>query len=126
MDMASATKNIAIFVPAVAVKAESRIGKTLGLKSMDAPSLIRAVTAGLSWSAVKKFLGATGLTQQELAHYLDIPERTFARRREAGAFDRREYGMQRSNFSMGMQPGPILGSLPSGGSASAGRGRSIT
>ena len=90
MDMASDTKNIAIFVPAVAVKAESRIGKTLGLKSMDAPSLIRAVTAGLSWSAVKKFLGATGLPQQELAHYLDIPERTFARRREAGAFARRE------------------------------------
>lgn len=88
--MAGATKTVATFVPAVTARAESRIGKTLGLKGMDAPSLIHAVAAGLSWSAVKKFLDATGLTQQELANYLDIPERTFARRREAGGFDRRE------------------------------------
>ncbi len=88
--MAIARKTVATFVPAVPAKAESRIGKTLGLKSMDAPSLIHAAASGLSWGAVKKFLDATGLTQQDLAHYLDIPERTFARRREAGAFDRRE------------------------------------
>lgn len=88
--MAIATKTIATFVPAVTARTESRIGKSLGLKSMDAPSLINAVATGLSWSAVKKFLDATGLTQQELANYLGIPERTFARRREAGAFDRRE------------------------------------
>ncbi len=88
--MALATKPIATFVPAVTAKPESRIGKTLGLKSMDASSLVHAVATGLSWNAVKKFLDATGLTQQELANYLDIPERTFARRREAGAFDRRE------------------------------------
>jgi putative toxin-antitoxin system antitoxin component (TIGR02293 family) len=90
MNMAVATKTIATFVPAVTAKAESRIGQTLGLKSMDVPSLINAVAAGLSWRKVRKFLDATGLTQQELANYLDIPERTFARRREAGAFDRRE------------------------------------
>jgi len=88
--MASTTKTIATFVPAVTARAESRIGRTLGLKSMDAPALIKAVATGLSWNAVKKFLNATGLTQQELANYLDIPERTFARRREAGAFARRE------------------------------------
>ncbi len=88
--MALQTKPIATFVPAVAVKSESRIGRTLGLKSMDTSSLIHAVAAGLSWNAVKKFLDATGLTQQELGNYLDIPERTFARRREAGTFDRRE------------------------------------
>jgi putative toxin-antitoxin system antitoxin component (TIGR02293 family) len=88
--MSIATKTIATFVPAVTAKTESRIGKTLGLKSMDASSLIDAAAAGLSWRAVKRFLDATGLTQQELANYLGIPERTFARRREAGAFDRRE------------------------------------
>ncbi len=57
---------------------------------MDVPALIHAATAGLSWSAFKRFLEAAGLTQQEVAHYLDVPERTVARRREAGAFDRRE------------------------------------
>lgn len=88
--MAVATKTIATFVPAITTKVKPRIGKTLGLKSMDVPVLINAAATGLSWNAVRKFLDATGLTQQELAHYLDIPERTFARRREAGAFDRRE------------------------------------
>lgn len=51
---------------------------------------MQAVAKGLPWNAVRRFLDATGLTQQGLAKYLDIPERTFARRREAGAFDRRE------------------------------------
>jgi putative toxin-antitoxin system antitoxin component (TIGR02293 family) len=46
--------------------------------------------SGVSWNSVRKLLDATGLTQQEMAAYLDLPERTFARRREAGAFDRRE------------------------------------
>jgi len=88
--MALATKPVATFVPAVPARVESRIGNSLGLKSMDASSLMNAVATGLTWGAVKKFLDATGLTQQELANYLDIPERTFARRREAGMFDRRE------------------------------------
>jgi putative toxin-antitoxin system antitoxin component (TIGR02293 family) len=88
--MAIAAKPVAVFVPEVPAKAESRIGKSLGLKSMDAASLMNAVGNGLTWSAVRKFLDATGLTQQELARYLEVPERTFARRREAGAFDRRE------------------------------------
>lgn len=79
------------FIPPVApVRSTTRIGKALGLNNMETPSLMRVVAAGLSWSAVRKFLDATGLTQQDLARYLDIPERTFARRREAGAFDRRE------------------------------------
>lgn len=88
--MALANKNVAAFVPPLAVKAKPRIGATLGLKSMDVPTLIGAAKAGLPWSGVKKFLVATGLSQQQLASYLDVPERTFARRREAGAFDSRE------------------------------------
>lgn len=85
-----ANKSIAALVPSRAPRIKSRIGTTLGLKSMDVPTLISAAKAGLSWNAVKKFLGATGLSQQQLANYLDIPERTFARRRETGALDRRE------------------------------------
>ena len=57
---------------------------------MDVPTLIKAASAGLSWNSVKKFLGATGFSQKQLANYLDIPERTFARRRETGSLDRRE------------------------------------
>ncbi len=90
MDMAIAHKSVTAFVPSGAPKARPRIGATLGLKSMDVPTLIKAASAGLSWNSVKRFLGATGLNQQQLAGYLEIPERTFARRREAGALDRRE------------------------------------
>lgn len=88
--MAVVHKPVAAFVPSRAPKPRPRIGTTLGLKSMDVPTLINAARAGLSWNSVKRFLGATGLSQQQLASYLDIPERTFARRRETGALDRRE------------------------------------
>ena len=88
--MALANKSVAAFVPSPAPKGRPRIGATLGLKSMDVPALIKATSAGLSWNSVKKFLAATGFNQQQLANYLDIPERTFARRRETGALDRRE------------------------------------
>jgi putative toxin-antitoxin system antitoxin component (TIGR02293 family) len=79
------------FIPPTApASSRTRIGKLLGLKNMESRSLMQAVVTGLSWNSVRKFLDATGLSQQELAKYLDIPERTFARRREVGAFDRRE------------------------------------
>jgi putative toxin-antitoxin system antitoxin component (TIGR02293 family) len=57
---------------------------------METPSLMQAAQSGLSWNAVRKFLDIIGLSQQDLAKYLAIPERTFARRRETGTFDRRE------------------------------------
>ncbi|WP_433965344.1 type II RES/Xre toxin-antitoxin system antitoxin [Tunturiibacter gelidiferens] len=83
-------KSIATFVPSATRMPGTRIGKALGLKSMETASLMRAVQFGLSWNAVRKFLNITGLSQQDLAKYLTIPERTFARRREVGTFDRRE------------------------------------
>jgi putative toxin-antitoxin system antitoxin component (TIGR02293 family) len=76
--------------PSVAHTPGTLIGKALGLKSMETSSLMRAVKSGLSWNAVRKFLDIAGLSQQELAKYLTIPERTFARRREAGTFNSRE------------------------------------
>jgi putative toxin-antitoxin system antitoxin component (TIGR02293 family) len=83
-------KSIATFVPSATHIAGTRIGKALGLKSMETSSLMQIAESGLSWSAVRKFLNLIGLSQQDLAKYLIIPERTFARRREAGAFGRRE------------------------------------
>jgi putative toxin-antitoxin system antitoxin component (TIGR02293 family) len=84
------TKSIATFVPSATHMPATRIGKALGLKNMATTSLIQAVQSGLSWNAVSKFLDITGLSQQDLAKYLIISERTFARRREAGTFDCRE------------------------------------
>jgi putative toxin-antitoxin system antitoxin component (TIGR02293 family) len=84
------TKSRATFVPSVPHMPASRIGKALGLKSMETPFLMQTVQSGLSWNAVRKFLDITGLSQQDLAKYLAIPERTFARRRETGTFDSRE------------------------------------
>ena len=84
------TKSVATFGPSSTHLRNTPIGKALGLKSMEAPSLMQAVKSGLSWTAVRKFLDITGLSQQDLAKYLIIPERTFARRREVGTFDSRE------------------------------------
>ena len=84
------TKTITTFVGSATIMPGTRIGKALGLKSMETPSLMQAAQSGLSWNAVRKFLDIIGLSQQDLAKYLAIPERTFARRRETGTFDRRE------------------------------------
>lgn len=62
-------------------------GKLLGLKRMTLPSLLRLIAEGLPWSAVAKFLKASGFTQQELARFLAIPERTLARRKDAGSLN---------------------------------------
>ncbi len=86
----SRTKSIAMFVPSVTHIPGTRIGKALGLKNMETPSLMQAVKSGLSWNAVRKFLDLTGLSEQDLAKFLVVPERTFARRREVGTFTRRE------------------------------------
>jgi putative toxin-antitoxin system antitoxin component (TIGR02293 family) len=84
------SKPIATFVPSATHMPATRIGKALGLKSMETPSLMQALKSSLSWNAVHKFLDITGLSQQDLAKYLTISVRTFGRRREAGIFDRRE------------------------------------
>jgi putative toxin-antitoxin system antitoxin component (TIGR02293 family) len=57
---------------------------------METRSLMKAVHSGVSWSSIRRFLDITGFSQQDISSYLMIPERTFARRREAGIFDRRE------------------------------------
>jgi putative toxin-antitoxin system antitoxin component (TIGR02293 family) len=84
------TKVVPFVPPAHSGSEEIRTAKVLGLSSLEIRSLMRVAAKGLSWQAVKRFLDAIGLTQQAFAEYLDIPERTFARRRETGAFDRKE------------------------------------
>lgn len=61
--------------------------KLLGLKRMALPSLLRLITRGLPWSAVASFLKSSGFSQQELAQSLSMPERTLARRKEAGTLN---------------------------------------
>jgi putative toxin-antitoxin system antitoxin component (TIGR02293 family) len=63
------------------------LGQELGLKKMDVSSLIRLLSEGLPWSAVTSFVKNTGFSLVDLARYLGIPERTFARRREAGMLE---------------------------------------
>ena len=62
-------------------------GRTLGLKEMTLPSLLRLIDRGLPWSTVPAFAKVSGFSQQELADYLGIPARTFARRRISGTLD---------------------------------------
>src|SRR5215469_2209778 len=62
-------------------------GRTLGLKEMNLPSLIRLIDKGLPWSTVPAFARVSGFSQQELADFLGVPARTFARRRISGTLD---------------------------------------
>jgi putative toxin-antitoxin system antitoxin component (TIGR02293 family) len=85
-------KNIPVarFIPSTPRRKTTRVVKALGIASFEISSLMNAARRGLSWAAIRRFLNSTGFSQQDLAHYLDIPERTFARRREAGGFGSRE------------------------------------
>jgi hypothetical protein len=52
----------------------------LGVRRLDFDLIAR----GLPWSTVPAFAGVTGFSQQELADFLGVPTRTFARRRLSG------------------------------------------
>lgn len=81
---------IARIVPSVRHKERMRVGNALGLKSLETASLMKAAHLGLSWTAFGRLLDFSGLSQQDIAQYLGIAERTLARRREAGIFGKRE------------------------------------
>ena len=85
-------KTIAQFVPSSSpTKAvRNQPGRSLGLKSMEVPTLLKMITSGLRWSSVERFLHESGFTQQELAQYLGVPLRTLARRKEGGGLDENE------------------------------------
>ena len=85
-------KSIAQFVPSSSPTKAVRIqpGKSLGLKRMEIPTLLKVITSGLRWSSVDSFLRESGFTQQELAQYLAVPLRTLTRRKEGGGLDQNE------------------------------------
>jgi putative toxin-antitoxin system antitoxin component (TIGR02293 family) len=85
--MPAASSKATPFVLPPQTAGKSSPGRTLGLKEMSVPSLIRLIDKGLAWSTVSAFARVSGFTQQELAAFLGIPARTFARRRNSGALD---------------------------------------
>jgi putative toxin-antitoxin system antitoxin component (TIGR02293 family) len=50
----------------------------------DTPAILKLLASGMKWAQVAEFLQHSGLTTRELAAFLELPERTFARRRESG------------------------------------------
>jgi putative toxin-antitoxin system antitoxin component (TIGR02293 family) len=93
MSMATTVrKPVAQFVPSASPSRSVRAqaGKSLGLKRMEIPSLLKIITSGLRWSSVDSFLHESGFSQQQLAQYLGVPLRTLARRKEAGGLDENE------------------------------------
>jgi putative toxin-antitoxin system antitoxin component (TIGR02293 family) len=57
---------------------------------LDTPSILKVLKAGLSWSRVSQFMAESGFSAQQVAEFLGLPERTFARRRSGGSFLRDE------------------------------------
>jgi len=62
-------------------------GQSLGLSSSAVGNMAKQVEAGFSFSALEKFLKASGLPLGMVAEILRIPTRTLVRRRAAGKFD---------------------------------------
>ena len=84
MAMALASSKAAKFVLPPQKERRSSPVRILGLKEMNLPSLIRLIGKGLPWSTVPAFARVTGFSQQDLADFLGVPARTFARRRLSG------------------------------------------
>lgn len=90
MDMALASSKAARFVAPPQRSRKSSPGRILGLREMNLPSLIQMIGKGLPWSTVPAFARISGFSQQELADFLGVPARTFARRRLSGTLDSAE------------------------------------
>jgi putative toxin-antitoxin system antitoxin component (TIGR02293 family) len=56
----------------------------------DTSSILKLLQAGLSWVRVSRFMVESGFSAQQVAEFLGLPERTFARRRTVGIFLRDE------------------------------------
>jgi putative toxin-antitoxin system antitoxin component (TIGR02293 family) len=53
----------------------------LGLNVFDPPALMKLIAKGLPLQALQRFVRNTGLTVEQVAELIDIPKRTFARRK---------------------------------------------
>jgi putative toxin-antitoxin system antitoxin component (TIGR02293 family) len=59
-------------------------GKSIGLSASRTPELIQQVRKGLPFRALRTFSTETGFAPSKIAEAIGIPERTLARRRNAG------------------------------------------
>jgi len=57
---------------------------------METPTILAVLDTGLSWAQISSFLRASGFSTLAIAEFLDLPERTFARRRASGRFGKTE------------------------------------
>jgi putative toxin-antitoxin system antitoxin component (TIGR02293 family) len=60
--------------------------RSLGLERMETPAILGLLRNGLTWAQLVDFQRDAGFSGQEMAAFLDLPERTFARRRSTGRF----------------------------------------
>lgn len=58
-----------------------------GLRRYDSVHIVALIQRGLSYSAFERFQRNTELPYHLLAHFVAIPERTLARRKEAGRLE---------------------------------------
>jgi putative toxin-antitoxin system antitoxin component (TIGR02293 family) len=59
-------------------------GSSLGLAALGTDELIGAVQRGFSFKALETFSAETGFTPAIIASIIQVPERTFARRKSSG------------------------------------------
>jgi len=62
----------------------------LGLKTVDAPSLVRLVQGGLPYESFEQLVANTALPNNEMLRLVSIPQRTLTRRKQEGRFHQDE------------------------------------
>jgi putative toxin-antitoxin system antitoxin component (TIGR02293 family) len=68
------------------------LGSSLGLRETAIDALIEEVLAGLPFSTIESFSSESGISVNEIAALIELPERTLARRKVAGRLDSGESG----------------------------------
>jgi putative toxin-antitoxin system antitoxin component (TIGR02293 family) len=75
---------VRVFVPPRRTTADRTVSTpahTLGIRATDSVKLVRALQAGLPYSAIRRLEKRTGLSLDEIAAVIQIPRRTLARRK---------------------------------------------
>jgi putative toxin-antitoxin system antitoxin component (TIGR02293 family) len=75
---------VRVFVPpkrTTADRAVSKPARSLGIRATDSTKLVRALQAGLPYSAIRRLERRIGLSPDEIAAVIQIPPRTLARRK---------------------------------------------
>jgi putative toxin-antitoxin system antitoxin component (TIGR02293 family) len=56
----------------------------LGMHQFDWPGVLASIDKGLPFSAIERFIGNSGLTQEQLLDLIGLAPRTFMRRKQQG------------------------------------------